>query len=187
MGQKLPEQKQARTGDGHKQLDEAIAEARLNQHARFDAVREYLDSQTLRLEVLRLELADIVRDRREADGFIDLKLVAGDKPRLWIDMTAYVVMEPTPRHFRLVQDRRDSHAILFETDQREKMVSFVTSYIANRLVERDRALSPAIPYQQTSPQKQVERYSSAALILAWLSGFVLGVMGLFLFGIWYAG
>jgi hypothetical protein len=185
LGLDFPENGQVGNDHGRR-LDQAIADARVGQNAHFDAAKEYLDSQTLRLEVLRLELADIIGNHTEVANFIDLKLVVGKNPKLWIDMTAYVVMEPSPRHFRLMQDRRDSRSILFETDQRPAMVEFLVSYVANRLVERDRELSPVMPYQQKTEEKQAMRYSSAALVLAWFSGLVLGVIGLFLFGIWYA-
>jgi len=164
-------------------LDKAISEARQSQGMHFDARRDGLDAETLRLEVLRLELASLVKGRAEAEKFIDLKLFSGERPRLWIDLVSYVVMAPTPRHYQLMRDRQDSSEILFASDNRAEMVEVVTGYIANRILTRERQLPP----DDSSGRKEEQKYSSAALILAWFSGFLLGVIGLFSFGVWFAG
>jgi len=164
-------------------LDKAISEARQSQGMHFDARRDGLDAETLRLEVLRLELANLVKGRTEAEKFIDLKLFSGDRPRLWIDLVSYVVMAPTPRHYQLMRDRQDSCEVLYETENRAEMVEIVTGYIANRILIRERQLSP----DDFTGLREEQKYSSAAMILAWFSGFLLGVIGLFTFGVWFAG
>ena len=165
-------------------LDTAISQARYAQGMHFDALKDRLDATTLRLEVLRLELDRLIEGREEAEKFIDLKLFAGDRPRLWIDLVTYVVMEPTPRHYRLLRDRSDSSEVLFETDNRAEMVDAITSYIASRIIVREHQLpTDGI----INLNRQEHKYSSIALVLAWISGFLLGVIGLFAFGVWFGG
>jgi len=164
-------------------LEAAIDAARNAQGMHFDAFKDNLDATTLRLEVLRLELSGLIKGRVEAERFVSLQLFAGDKPRLWIDLVSYVVMAPTPRCYRLMRDRQDASEVLFETDDRAEMVRVITGYIANRIIMRERQMLPGDSINNRPEQK----YSSPALVLAWFSGFLLGVIGLFAFGVWFAG
>ena len=52
-----------------KDLDEALREARLREAAHFEAALDIRDAETLRLQVLKDELAPIVASRREAEDF----------------------------------------------------------------------------------------------------------------------
>ena len=135
---------------------------------------EIRDAQTLRLHALKGDVAPLIASHAEADGFIDLALVPGDPPKLWIDLTSYVVMAPDPRTFRLVQDTREGYHTIAETSDRARMVEHLTAHIAHRLVVRQRAFDPA----QTAHLHRERGYSTAALILAWLAGFSLGVLAL---------
>lgn len=156
-------------------LDEALRKARLAEAAHFDAVLDIRDAETLRLQVLKDEIEPIATARREGKEFIDLALIPGYPPRLWIDMVSYVIMAPDSRSYRFQRDTPAGHEILFETADRKEMVEKLTSYIAHRLIERQRALaSPA-----TDTRKAAPSYSGVTLILAWVSGFVLGVLVLF--------
>ena len=157
-------------------LDRSLAEARLKQSAHHDAVTDIRDAQTLRLQVLHDELAPLVRARPETAGFIELALIAGDPPRLWIDLTSYVTTAPDPRTFRLVQDTRQGHNILLETKNRSEMHKKVVEFIAHRAVQRQRELP------QTGPNQPVPggQYTTPALILSWLTGFSFGILMLYL-------
>ncbi|MFO1090485.1 MAG: hypothetical protein U1E46_13010 [Hyphomicrobiales bacterium] len=154
---------------------QALRRARLAQAAHFDALMDIRDAQTLRLKALRDDLEDVLKGRREGtNDFIDLALVPGDPPRLWIDLVTYVVMQPTPRSYRLLQDRQSGKEILFETEDRAAMLSRITEFVAHRLVDRERVLVA------TGGIKTEPGYSTAALILAWISGFAVGIVAFFL-------
>ncbi|NNE24167.1 MAG: hypothetical protein HKN11_16310 [Rhizobiales bacterium] len=157
------------------ELDASLREARLKQSAYHDAVTDIRDAQTLRLQVLYDELAPLVRARPETAAFIELALVAGDPPRLWIDLTSYVTTAPDPRTFRLVQDTRQGRDILLETKNRSEMHKTVVEFIAHRAVQRQRELP------QTAAGQPVPggRYSTPALILSWLTGFSFGILMLY--------
>ena len=178
----MPEQRKSLTIIPNR-LDKAIGQARQLEGAYFDNRMRDLDSRTLRLEVLRLELAQIVDSRAEAKRFVNLAISGDEQPRLWIDLTSYVVMAPSARQYRFVRDRQDNSEVLFETRDRAEMVETITQFIAHRVVERERMLEPNVMFAPRGNQK----YSSTSLVLAWLSGLLLGIIGLFAFGIWYGG
>lgn len=164
------------------EMDRALHAARIAEGARFDAVMDIKDAQTLRLQVLKDDIQPRISGRAEAAGFIDLALVPGDPPKLWIDLTSYVVMSPDPRTYQLVQDTTQGREVLAQTTDRAEMVGQVTEFIAHRLVARQKALPPPAdrPYSRT------QGHSTAALILAWLAGFSLGVLALLAVGIMLA-
>jgi hypothetical protein len=163
---------------GDQGLGGALRQARLAEAAHFEAVLDIRDAQTLRLQVLKDELAPAILANSEAASFIDLALVPGDPPRLWIDLITSIVMAPDPRTFRLVQDGPGGRQTLLETADRSEMIERVKQHIAHRLIARERektGIAAAMP--------KVIGHSNVALILAWLSGFAVGVMVLFIAGI----
>jgi hypothetical protein len=161
-------------------MDAALRSARLAEAAHFDALMNIRDAATLRLQVLKDDLEPVVSARREADSFIDLALVPGDPPRLWIDMVAYVVMAPDPRTYRFCQDTASGQRALFETTDRAEVAERITAYIAHRTIDRQRHIVE--PVSDIRPARRV--YGWGALLLAWLSGFSLGVLVLILITLW---
>lgn len=156
---------------------DALRRARLAQAAHFDAMMDIRDAETLRLAALRDDLAQALAARTDRPGFVDLALVPGAPPKLWVDLVTHVVMEPTPRVYRVVQDRASGKAIMFESADRESVKARLLDLVAHRMVDRERVLVA------TSGTKTEPGYSGAALALAWISGFAIGVMALFL-GFW---
>ncbi|WP_421694089.1 hypothetical protein [Aestuariivirga sp.] len=153
-------------------LTDALREARQAEAAHFDASLELRDSKSLRLQILKDELMPTVQASTEAKEMFDLTLLPGDPPKLWVDLISYVVMEPDHRTYRFLQDRQDRREILFESIDREQTAAAIRRHMAHRLVAKERQ-SAASP--QASPQPG---YSSAALILAWVSGFAFGALAL---------
>ena len=163
---------------GDQGLSGALRQARLAEAAHLEAVLEIRDAQTLRLQVLKDELVPVVRGDSEAASFVDLALVPGDPPRLWIDLITSIIMAPDPRTYRLLQDGQSGRRTLLETADRGEMIDRVKQHIAHRLIAREREKSAV-----ALPQPRLAGYSTGALILAWLSGFSIGVVALFLAGI----
>jgi hypothetical protein len=58
------------------------------------------------------------------------------------------------------------------------MAAKVREYMAHRLVARERQLVSSAP-----PRLEGEGYSTGALILAWLSGLAVGVLGLLILAV----
>ena len=157
----------------HDDLSSALRKARLTEAAHFEAVLGIRDSKSLRLQVLKDELSPLVEATPEAPKVFDLALVPGEPPRLWIDLISSVVMEPDYRTYRLVQDNQSGREVLFETTDRPEMLEYLKSYLAHRMITRERMVASAPP--------RVARdagYSTGAIIYAWLSGFMLGLLAL---------
>ena len=163
---------------GDQGLNGALRQARLAEAAHFEAVLDIRDAQTLRLQVLKDDLAPAVMANADAASFIDLALVPGDPPRLWVDLITSVVMAPDPRTYRLVQDGSAGRQTLLETADRVEMIDRVKQHIAHRLITRERE-----KISVAAPKPASTGYSTGALILAWLSGFSIGVLALFVAGI----
>jgi len=87
-------------------------------------------------------------------------------------------MAPDPRTYRLVQDGPAGRRTLFETADRVEMADRIKQEIAHRLITREREKTSV-----AAPKAALMGYSTGALILAWLSGFSIGVLALFVAGI----
>lgn len=163
---------------GDQGLNGALRQARLAEAAHFEAVLDIRDAQTLRLQVLKDELAPLISASAEAAAFIDLALVPGDPPRLWVDLISFVIMAPDPRTYRLIQDGPGGRQTLLETSDRPEMIDRIKQHVAHRVIAREREKTGV-----AAQAPKVIGYSTGALILAWLSGFSIGVMVLFIAGI----
>ena len=152
-------------------LRQALREARLAEAAHQEAVLALHDAKSIRLQLLKDDLIAAATSPEAGDLF-DLAVVPGDPPRLWIDLTAFVVMDPDPRCYRLQQDRQNGREILFESQDLSLMAEQVRLHMAHRIIARQRQATadpaPRVP----------ETYSMASVILAWVSGFSLGVLAL---------
>lgn len=156
-------------GDG---LAGALREARQAEAAHFEATLELRDSKSLRLQLLKDDLLPLVEASPDAREVFDLALVPGEPPKLWIDLISFVVMDPDPRTYRFLQHRQDRREILFETADRELMAAAIRRHMAHLLIARERQSAAALPSSGAAG------YSSASLILAWVSGFAFGALAL---------
>ena len=109
--------------------------------------------------------------------FLDLQLVAGYPPRLWLDLVSSVVMASDQHTYRLIEETDDGHEVLFESRDRSQIVERIMHYMAHGLVAPDRHLTSA---GEVSMRRG---YLTGALILAWLSGLAVGILGLFVAGV----
>ena len=137
------------------------------------------DAQMLRLLVLKDDLEPIIASMWKPDLFFDLQIAPSESPRLWLDLVSSVVMAPDPRTYRLIQET-DDREILFETRDRAEMAERICQYMAHGPVAQARHMTDA---SGILPRRN---YSAGSLILAWLSGLVLGVLVLLTVGILYA-
>ena len=158
-------------------FDEALRQARLAEAAHHEAVLGIKDAKSLRLQVLKDDIAAIIAHSPEAKQMFDLALVPGEPPKLWIDLITFVVMEPDYRTYRLVQDTQAGRDILHETVDRPEMVERLKQHMAHRIIARERQMAATLPMGQRAG------FSASALILAWLAGFVLGILALVILAI----
>jgi len=165
-------------------LSQAMDKAREAQASRDDVVVDMKQAARARLELLAQDLQPVIDDLpANADQF-EFALTSGETPRLWIDMTAFVRMGRDRRMYEFVKDTRLGRTLLTETDDREKMGKAVTGYVAERLLERERAIEgdwisqKAAKPETGQKQAQPGRRSGWRTLFIFLLGLILGAAGL---------
>ena len=101
------------------------------------------DAEAVRLEILNDALDPVFAEIPANVDIFDRGVSRGEIPRLWIDITACVLMGRDKRTYRFVQDTRYGRKVLSESAEIGETAKAITRYIAARLIERDRALAEA--------------------------------------------
>ena len=132
------------TGDDNtgkvRSLKETLRKVRTAEAERSDVVVELRDAERARLELLADELRGVFAEVPAEDEQFIFTVAAGTPPRLWIDMTAFVVMGRDRRTYRFLKDTRLGRTIILETAKLDEMADTITHYVAERIIERERAL-----------------------------------------------
>ena len=148
-------------------LKEALRKARVEQADRTGVVVDLHDAEIARLEQIPAEI-----------DLFDRGLSRGETPRLWIDPVAHVDMGRDKRVYRLLQDTRYGRKVLAETGNVIEIVNAVTKYVAQRMVERERALAngafPAI-HDRRSEVRSLRRRKRGRAFKAFVFGLFLGL------------
>lgn len=121
-------------------LREAIRKVKFAEVERTDVVVELQESERARLELLAEELQDVFKEVPEDDDQFSFQIVPGNLPRLWIDITSHVAMGRDKRTYRFVKDTRLGRTVILETPELDDMADCITEYIAERVLERERAV-----------------------------------------------
>jgi hypothetical protein len=122
-------------------LKDALRKARVDQAERTGVVVDLHDAEVARLELLNEALDPLFAEIPAEVDLFDCGISRGETPRLWIDAVAHVGMGRDKRIYRFVQDTRYGRKVLAESGHIPEMVEAVTKYLAQRLIERERALS----------------------------------------------
>ncbi len=158
-------------------LKEALRQARVEQADRTGVVVDLHDAEIARLELLNDALDPLFEQVPAEIDLFDRGLSRGETPRLWIDPVAHVDMGRDKRVYRLLQDTRYGRKVLAETGNVVEMVNSVTKYVAQRMVERERALAdgafPAIR-DLRSEVRALRRRKRGRAFKAFLFGLLLG-------------
>jgi hypothetical protein len=167
-------------------LKQAMHEARVEAAERTSVVVDLRDAEVARLELLGEALDPLFAEIPSEAELFDRGLSRGDTPRLWIDAVAHVAMGRDKRLYRLLHDTRVGRRVLAESYEIPDMVRAVTSYVARRLVERERALDEdpefimRVGEQEARRERRRRRWQAAGALLF---GFVLGLFALLLAGL----
>lgn len=121
-------------------LREAIRKVKFAEVERTDVVVDLQESERARLELLAEELQDIFKEVPEDDDQFSFQIVPGNIPRLWIDITGHVAMGRDKRTYRFLKDTRLGRTVILETPELDDMADCITEYIAERVLERERAV-----------------------------------------------
>jgi len=121
-------------------LRDAIRKVQLGEVERSDVVVELQDTERARLEMLADELKDVFKEIPEDDDQFTLQVVSGSAPRFWIDVTSHISIGGDRQTYRFLKDTRLGRVIILETPSLDDMADCVTEYIAERILEREKAM-----------------------------------------------
>jgi hypothetical protein len=123
-------------------LSAALRSARMQQAERSDVIVDLRAAEIARLELLRDDIAAVMRQvPAEHASLFDGGLIPGYPPRLWIDILTFVEMARDKRTYRFQRDTREGRMTLHETADAREMADKITTYVAHRIIERERALA----------------------------------------------
>src|SRR5215469_5326881 len=122
-------------------LKEALRKARVEAAERTGIVVDLHDAEVARLELLHEALAPLFNEIPADVDLFDLGISRGETPKLWIDAIAFIAMGRDKRVYRFVQDTRYGRKVLAESLHIPEITQAVTNYLAQRLIERERALA----------------------------------------------
>jgi hypothetical protein len=126
---------------GTRRLAEAVRAAKIAAAHRSDVVVDIREADRARLEILAEAMQPIIDDIPVGDDFFDLTISGGPQPRFWIDGTAHVSMARDRRTYRFVRETRIGRVTLAESTELHAVADRVTTYIAERIVEREKAFA----------------------------------------------
>ncbi len=121
-------------------LRDTIREVRTAETERSDVVVELRDAERARLELLAEELRDVFAEVPPDDDQFIFAVAPGTPPRLWIDMTSFVAMGRDRRTYRFLKDTRLGRTVIVESGKLADVADTVTHYVAERIIERERAI-----------------------------------------------
>jgi len=175
-------------GRNVRKLSEAIRRVRTAEAERSDVVVELRDAERARLELLAEELQSVFADVPADNETFLFAVAGGTPPRLWIDMTAFVAMARDRRTYRFLKDSRIGRTVILETTEIGDMADCVTDYVAERIIERERALEgdwllKRARRKESAPQKSARKLIDAATAvpesrsLGWIvAAFLFGIL-----------
>jgi hypothetical protein len=121
-------------------LESALRRVRTAEAERSDVVVELRDAERARLEMLADELRGVFSEVPEDNEIFVFTVAAGTPPRLWIDMTSFVVLGRDRRTYRFLKDTRLGRSVIVESADIDEVADCVTEYVAERIIERERAI-----------------------------------------------
>jgi hypothetical protein len=158
-------------------LTQAMRQARVEVAERSSVVVDLRDAELARLELLNEALNPLFAEIPGDVDLFDRGVSRGDTPRLWIDSVAHVAMGRDKRIYRFLLDTRVGRRVLTESHDIAEIVQAVTTYVARRLVERQRALDEDPDFiNRVTPKAAAREYRRRRWrSFGWLVlGFLLG-------------
>jgi hypothetical protein len=156
--------------------------ARVEAAERTSVVVDLRDAELARLELLNEALDPVFAEIPAEVDLFDRGLSRGETPRLWIDAVAHVAMGRDKRSYRFLHDSRMGRHVIAESHEIADIVQAATTYIARRLVERQRALADDPERMaRVAPKEAVlyrrgRRWRAVGVLLL---GIVIGALALF--------
>ena len=170
-------------------LRDALRKARVDQAERSAVVVDLHDAEVARLELLNEALDPLFEEVPKEVDLFDRGISRGETPRLWIDAVAHVCMGPDKRVYRFLQETRYGRKVLAESVNVPEIVHAVTKYLAQRLIERERALADGLlpgirdlKHEMRLERRQRRRRALKAFVFGVLVGVAALVAAALIFG-----
>ncbi len=155
-------------------LKDALRRARIDAAERTGVVVDLHDAEVARLELLNEALDPLFAEIPAEIDLFDRGISRGETPRLWIDAIAHVAMGRDKRIYRFLQDTRYGRKVLAESVSIPEVAEAVTKYVAQRLIERERALVETVAPISGDARRELEFQRRSRQWRA-IRTFVLGV------------
>lgn len=126
---------------GSRRLTDAVRAAKIAAAQRSDIVVDIREAERARLATLADDMKEVSDAVPATDDLFDFTLSEGPQPRYWVDGTAHVSMARDRVTYRFLRETRLGRVTLSESTDPQRIVDAVTEYVAERIVERDRALA----------------------------------------------
>ena len=170
-------------------LRDALRKARVDQAERSAVVVDLHDAEVARLELLNEALDPLFEEVPKEVDLFDRGISRGETPRLWIDAIAHVSMGRDKRVYRFLQETRYGRKVLAESVNVPEIVHAVTKYLAQRLIERERALADGLlpgirdlKHEMRLERRQRRRRALKAFVFGVLVGVTALVAAALIFG-----
>jgi hypothetical protein len=171
-------------------LKEAMHQARVEAAERTGVVVDLRDAEVARLELLNEALDPVFAEVPPEVDLFDCGISRGETPRLWIDAVTHVAMGRDKRGYRFLHDSRMGRHVLAESHEIPVIVQAVTTYVARRLVERQRVLEDnpdLVSRIGTDEARRYRRRRRWRTFGAMVFGFIVGVLTLLVAAMLMAG
>ncbi|MBK9082262.1 MAG: hypothetical protein IPL88_09385 [Rhizobiales bacterium] len=122
-------------------LAEATRRARVDIAEQSQVVEDLRNGEIARLDMLAEAIRPVLAQVPQDVDLFDVGVVPGARPRLFVDVIAYVEMARDRRTYRFLQETRHGRVTVRESDRVDAMTQAIADYVARRLIERDRALA----------------------------------------------
>jgi hypothetical protein len=155
-------------------LEDAIRDVKINHADRGDVVVELREASRARMELLAAELAPTISAVPADDDQFDFAISSGQNPRLFVDATTHVGLGRDRMTYRFLRDTRNGRIVLEESRDLKTIADRVTRHVAERIVERQRAMDGGIV--QAVPASAAAELSSTQAQGSGVSDFMLGLI-----------
>ena len=163
-GSDTPQDETSKGSATIRSLRAAVDAVRTRQADQRDVVVDLGEAERARLDLLAAELLPLFEEIDEADDRFDLAVSQGERPRMWIDMTTFVAMGHDKLNYRMVKDTRMGRIVMAETSDKDKMADFVSDYVAEKVLEREKMIEGEWRSMMNVKNAAVDLSSDAAAI-----------------------
>ena len=158
-----------------RKFEAALKQARLAEAAHLDALVALKDGKALRLDALRERLLQGLPLDDGLRPLIELKLLPGETPRLFLDLISSVGMGADGRLYELQQDREGDRIVTYETPDVDAMYRHILKMQAHKRIAEARSATGVAEIPAPGASSESDWIS---IVYIWMTGFIFGASAL---------